>query len=409
MKKFNQMNKTKRLYVGKGRRRQKGELSLVEAAGVMAAAALIALVVYMGRGYVMDRIHAMQFKSEAQYFVSGIQDATAGEIDFSSVTMLSFVCLRMTCGAIRRPLYRRAAPHGRGNLVVRGGKPCRSGDPVFRRTARRGAGRRMCREPGFQLSDGCRVQRRIGAEVAIETVQDAAPRLGGQRAGRIRDMAGCALLLVLGEQRNRDAPRFVLSHCRARQQRQQQHRDHARPHMSRRRDPAQKGSRIGVVHDRSSSGFQAHEPAQDIRLLGCRAFTPDDVLAVSAEPFFGPRRVRKPRGIERGRERFDGLAGDDVPARAGRRASMTACATPLAAMPGREEPLSSRGRGARACLRRVAFEQPGRCFGTGTRDAGKQHRYRKARTKNRVTGTGYPHRVSPGRCVHVRAGSLPHS
>ncbi|ABX19227.1 hypothetical protein KTD19_27160 [Burkholderia multivorans] len=102
MKKFNQMNKTKRLYVGKGRRRQKGELSLVEAAGVMAAAALIALVVYMGRGYVMDRIHAMQFKSEAQYFVSGIQDATAGEIDFSSVTMLSLTQNRAFDTAGRR-------------------------------------------------------------------------------------------------------------------------------------------------------------------------------------------------------------------------------------------------------------------------------------------------------------------
>jgi hypothetical protein len=90
MKKTNKMGTTKRRYIGKGRRKQKGELSLVEAAGVMAAAALIALVVYMGRGYVMDRIHAMQFKSEAQYFVSGIQDATAGEIDFSSVTMLAY-------------------------------------------------------------------------------------------------------------------------------------------------------------------------------------------------------------------------------------------------------------------------------------------------------------------------------
>lgn len=79
----------KRPYIGKGRRKEKGELSLVEAAGVMAGGALIALLVYMGWGYVMDRIHAMQFKSEAQYFRSGIQDATASEIDFSSVTMQS--------------------------------------------------------------------------------------------------------------------------------------------------------------------------------------------------------------------------------------------------------------------------------------------------------------------------------
>ncbi|KGD55110.1 hypothetical protein DP49_1156 [Burkholderia pseudomallei] len=102
MNKINKMNTAKRLYIGKGRRKQKGELSLVEAAGVMAAAALIALVVYMGRGYVMDRIHAMQFKSEAQYFVSGIQDATAGEIDFSGVTMLSLTQNRAFDTAGRR-------------------------------------------------------------------------------------------------------------------------------------------------------------------------------------------------------------------------------------------------------------------------------------------------------------------
>lgn len=92
----------KRPYIGKGRRWQKGELSLVEAAGVMAAAALIALAVYMGRGYVMDRIHAMQFKSEAQIFRSGIQEATAGETDFSNVTMLSLTQNRAFDSAGRR-------------------------------------------------------------------------------------------------------------------------------------------------------------------------------------------------------------------------------------------------------------------------------------------------------------------
>ncbi|MBR8278311.1 hypothetical protein KDX15_31160 [Burkholderia cenocepacia] len=102
------MNKTdkplvvKRPYIGKSRRKQKGELSLVEAAGVMAAMALIVLGIYMGRGYIMDRIHAYQFKSEAQYFRSGIQEATAGEIDFSSVTMLSLAMNRAFDTAGRR-------------------------------------------------------------------------------------------------------------------------------------------------------------------------------------------------------------------------------------------------------------------------------------------------------------------
>ncbi|RKT10650.1 PilS-like protein [Paraburkholderia sp. RAU2J] len=68
------------------RRRQSGELSLIEGAAVMAGAALLALVVYQGRSFVMDRIHAHQFKSEAQLFRSGIQDATSSDVDFSSET-----------------------------------------------------------------------------------------------------------------------------------------------------------------------------------------------------------------------------------------------------------------------------------------------------------------------------------
>ncbi|REG45408.1 PilS-like protein [Paraburkholderia sp. BL6669N2] len=68
------------------RRRQSGELSLIEGAAVMAGAALLALVVYQGRSFVMDRIHAHQFKSEAQLIRSGIQDATSSDVDFSSET-----------------------------------------------------------------------------------------------------------------------------------------------------------------------------------------------------------------------------------------------------------------------------------------------------------------------------------
>jgi hypothetical protein len=71
------------------RRRQSGELSMIEAAAVMAGAALLALVVYQGRGFVMDRIHAHQFKTEAQLFRSGIQDATSSDTDFSGETLLT--------------------------------------------------------------------------------------------------------------------------------------------------------------------------------------------------------------------------------------------------------------------------------------------------------------------------------
>jgi hypothetical protein len=69
------------------RRKQSGELSMIEAAAVMAGAALLALIVYQGRIFVMDRIHAHQFKSEAQLFRSGIQDATSNDIDFSSESL----------------------------------------------------------------------------------------------------------------------------------------------------------------------------------------------------------------------------------------------------------------------------------------------------------------------------------
>ncbi|MGP8438106.1 type 4 pilus major pilin [Paraburkholderia fungorum] len=71
------------------RRRQSGELSLIEGAAVMAGAALLALVVYQGRSFVMDRIHAHQFKSEVQLFRSGIQDATSSDVDFSGETQQS--------------------------------------------------------------------------------------------------------------------------------------------------------------------------------------------------------------------------------------------------------------------------------------------------------------------------------
>ncbi len=69
------------------RRKQSGELSMIEAAAVMAGAALLALIVYQGRSFVMDRIHAHQFKSEAQLFRSGIQDATSNDIDFSAESL----------------------------------------------------------------------------------------------------------------------------------------------------------------------------------------------------------------------------------------------------------------------------------------------------------------------------------
>jgi hypothetical protein len=68
-------------------KKQSGELSMIEAGAVMAGAALLALAVYAGGKYVLDLIHAAQFKSEAQMFHTGILNATQNDADFSSETL----------------------------------------------------------------------------------------------------------------------------------------------------------------------------------------------------------------------------------------------------------------------------------------------------------------------------------
>ncbi|SAL08009.1 hypothetical protein AWB81_08503 [Caballeronia arationis] len=68
-------------------KKQSGELSMIEAGAVMAGAALLALAVYAGGKYVLDLIHASQFKSEAQMFHTGILNATQNDADFSSETL----------------------------------------------------------------------------------------------------------------------------------------------------------------------------------------------------------------------------------------------------------------------------------------------------------------------------------
>jgi hypothetical protein len=84
-----QKNKPVRKFAGKvaSRHKQKGELSMIEAGAVMAGAALVALAVYAGGKYVLDLIHANQFKSEAQMFHTGILDATQNDSDFSAETL----------------------------------------------------------------------------------------------------------------------------------------------------------------------------------------------------------------------------------------------------------------------------------------------------------------------------------
>lgn len=73
------------------RRRQSGELSMIEGGAVLAGAALLALLAVAGGHFIMDRIHALQFKSEASNFHSGILDATANDVDFSGETLTTLV------------------------------------------------------------------------------------------------------------------------------------------------------------------------------------------------------------------------------------------------------------------------------------------------------------------------------
>jgi PilS N terminal len=73
------------------RRRQSGELSMIEAGGVLAAAALLALAVTAGGKYVMDRVSASHFRSEAHLFHSGVLDATSSDTDFSGETLQTLI------------------------------------------------------------------------------------------------------------------------------------------------------------------------------------------------------------------------------------------------------------------------------------------------------------------------------
>ncbi len=82
------------------RRRQTGELSMIEAARTLhdrgscgngRCCAARALRRTPGGKFVQDRIHASQFKSEAQLFHTGILDATANDTDFASETLQTLV------------------------------------------------------------------------------------------------------------------------------------------------------------------------------------------------------------------------------------------------------------------------------------------------------------------------------
>jgi hypothetical protein len=91
MKKTNDRLNKKGLLQAARRRRQSGELSMIEAGAVLAAAALLALAVTEGGKFVYDRVSASHFKSEAQLFHSGVLDATSNDTDFSAETLQTLI------------------------------------------------------------------------------------------------------------------------------------------------------------------------------------------------------------------------------------------------------------------------------------------------------------------------------
>lgn len=69
------------------RKRQSGELSLIEAGAYMAGAALLAIAVIKGGAYVYTNIRTSEFTSEAQMFHTGILNATQNDSDYSAETL----------------------------------------------------------------------------------------------------------------------------------------------------------------------------------------------------------------------------------------------------------------------------------------------------------------------------------
>lgn len=80
------IRKVSLLRIGR-RRKQSGELSMIESGAVMAGAALLALAAYAGGAYIYNLVRASSFKSEAQLFHSGVLNATTNDVDFSTETL----------------------------------------------------------------------------------------------------------------------------------------------------------------------------------------------------------------------------------------------------------------------------------------------------------------------------------
>jgi hypothetical protein len=92
----NEINVVRRLrLIQMGRRRkQSGELSLIEAGAYMAGAALLAIAVIKGGAYVYTLIKSQEFTSEAQMFHTGMLNATQNDADFSTESLTTLATNR---------------------------------------------------------------------------------------------------------------------------------------------------------------------------------------------------------------------------------------------------------------------------------------------------------------------------
>ena len=100
------------------RRKQSGELSLIEAGAYMAGAALLAIAVIKGGAYVYTLIKSQQFTSEAQMFHTGILNATQNDADFSAETLTTLATNRAFDSAGSRLASDRSSLKGIFNQPV---------------------------------------------------------------------------------------------------------------------------------------------------------------------------------------------------------------------------------------------------------------------------------------------------
>jgi hypothetical protein len=106
------------------RRRQKGELSLLEAGVWIAGAAITAIIAVKAGAFVLNAVRTNEFTSEVQSFKTGFVNATLNDTDFSSVTTQSMIANGAFDAVKSRISTDRTGVTGRwgGNLTAWGGQ-----------------------------------------------------------------------------------------------------------------------------------------------------------------------------------------------------------------------------------------------------------------------------------------------